>query len=157
MNPIGLQSIGFISGAESRKLSPIPDFSLLYKFRCEVTDLGPAACLPRALSDDWLFALIRSAEALFAGEDQAADGALALAAVLTILQGTQRGDQLLNTDVFSQIKIINDFRIELALELAHRKTDVQYELATLETIFTNRDVCTWRDSPTSDAQKGAAE
>jgi hypothetical protein len=135
---------------------------LLYRFQREVTDQGPAACLPRALSDEWLFALIRSADALFDGEDQATAGALALAAVLTILQGTQRSDQLLSTDVLSRVKVINDFRIELALELAHRRTDVRYEWATLRTIFTNREVCTWREDPTTgrrskDSQCGGVE
>lgn len=136
---------------------PSTDFSLLYRFQREVTDQGPAACLPRALSDEWLFELIRSADVLLAGEDQAAEGALALAAVLTILQGTQRSDQLLNTDELVQIKVINDFRIELALEFAHRRTDVRYESATLRTIFTNREVCTWREDPTTGRQSNDSQ
>jgi len=123
-----------------------PDLSVLYEFRRQVTDLGPAACLPQALSDDWLFALMHSADALIAGEDQTPAGALALAAVLTILGGTQRSHQVLNADGLTQVKIFNDFRIELAMELAHRRTDAQYEAATLQTIFTDRDVFIWRDS-----------
>lgn len=123
-----------------------PDLSVLYRFKREVTDLGPAACLPRSLSDAWLNALIRSADALIAGEEQSAESALALAAVLTILQGSHHGEQLLNTDVLTHLSILNDFRIELALELVHRSTDVHYEAATLQTIFTGRDVSIWRES-----------
>lgn len=123
-----------------------PDLSLLYRFKREVTDLGPVACLPRSLSDAWLNALIQSTDALIAGEDQSAESALALAAVLTILQGSHRREQLLNDDVLTQLCILTDFRIELALELVHRSTDVHYEAATLQTIFTGRDVSIWRDS-----------
>lgn len=118
---------------------------MLNRFKREVTELGPVACLPRSLSDAWLNALIQSADALIAGEDQSAESALALAAVLTILQGSHRREQLLNDDVLTHLTILNDFRIELALELVHRSTDVHYEAATLQTIFTGRDVSIWRD------------
>lgn len=123
-----------------------PDLSLLYRFKREVTDLGPVACLPRSLSDAWLNALIHSADVLIAGEDQSAESTLALAALLTILQGSHRSEQLLSTDVHTHLRILTDFRIELALELVHRSTDVHYEAATLQTIFTGREVSIWRDS-----------
>lgn len=119
---------------------------MLYRFKCEVTDLGPVACLPRSLSDAWLKALIQSADDLIAGEGQSAESALALAAVLTILQGSHRGEQFLSSDVLTHVSVVNDFRIELALELVHRSTDVHYEAATLQTIFTGRDVSIWRGS-----------
>lgn len=130
--------------AKAKRLSS-PDLSVLYRFKREVTDLGPAACLPRSLSDTWLHALIKSADALIAGEDPSAESALSLAAVFTILQGSHRGEPLTNTDELTLLSILNDFRIELALELVHRSTDVRYEAATLHTIFTDRDVSIWRE------------
>jgi hypothetical protein len=130
---------------ESQRLSS-PDLTVLYRFKCEVTDLGPAACLPRSLSDTWLHALIKSADDLIGGEAPSEDTALALAAVFTILQGSHRGEQMTNTDELTLLSILNDFRIELALELVHRSTDVRYEPATLQTIFTDRDVSIWRDT-----------
>lgn len=123
-----------------------PDLSLLYRFKREVSDLGPAACLPRSLSDAWLQRMIESADALVAGEDASATSALALAAVITILDGTQRLEHLLAAEEVTQLEMLNDFRIELALELVHRRTDVHFEAATLQTIFTNRNVSTWRDA-----------
>jgi hypothetical protein len=37
------------------------------------------------------------------------------------------------------------YRGELALEEVHRSTDIRYKPATVETIFTERDVETWKD------------
>lgn len=38
-------------------------------------------------------------------------------------------------------RYFEDYRIELALEALRRRTSVQAEPATIESIFTNREVC----------------
>lgn len=50
------------------------------------------------------------------------DCALPLPAVLTILQGSHRNEQLLNADVITHLSIRNDFRFELALEWLGKST-----------------------------------
>lgn len=116
----------------------------LEKFRAEVSDLGAEACLPSALSMEWLTELLQSTEAMLEGPDRGAAGSLAIAAVLTILDATGRTAQFVDTTDASRIELIGAYRIELALEMMHRLTDVKYEAATLQDIFTNRDVVTWQ-------------
>ena len=72
------------------------------------------------------------------------DCALPLAAVLTLLEGSHRNEELLDADVITHLSIRNDFRIELALELVDPSTDVHYESATLQAILTDRGVSNWR-------------
>jgi hypothetical protein len=99
--------------------------------------------LPRNLSDEWLNTVSRSVNHLLAGEPEGT-GAVAIAAVHVLLQAkTSRGIYALGEEEAQQR--LMDYRLELALELTHRNTDVKYEPATLETIFTDRDVRTWRE------------
>jgi hypothetical protein len=115
---------------------------LLKKFKVEVCDQGPEACLPRNLPDDWLSVVARSTEDMVNG-DSKGTGAIALAAIVNILcakLGTE-GVNMSHEELYQRLQ---DYRIELALEEVHRKTEVKYEAATLVTIFTHRDVKTWR-------------
>jgi hypothetical protein len=96
------------------------------------------------LSDEWLSALSQSVNRLLAGEAEESAGAVAIAAVHVLLQArTSSGIHSLGGEEARQRLIA--YRLELALELMHRNTDVKYEAATLETIFTNRTVGTWRE------------
>ncbi|WP_234267611.1 hypothetical protein [Hydrogenophaga sp. NFH-34] len=118
--------------------------SRLKRFKAEVTNRGVEACLPYALSTPWLTELIQSTEAILKGNRADSSGGLALAAVLAILDAQGRMDQYLRSSEHEQAKILADYQIELSLELMHRCTEIRYEAATLQTIFTNREVHTWR-------------
>jgi len=115
---------------------------MLKRFKAEVIDQGAGAC-PCNLSDEWLQAVAQSAEDMMSG-NEAGNGSVALAAILTILMAKQGADELTVSEeaMFARFQ---DYRIELGLEEVHRKTEVKYEPATLATIFTNRDVKTWRE------------
>jgi hypothetical protein len=40
---------------------------------------------------------------------------------------------------------VNRYRIELAFEEVHRKTDIKYNQATLEIILTDREITIWKE------------
>jgi hypothetical protein len=118
---------------------------LLKKFKVEICDQGPEACLPRNLPDEWLSVVARSADDMVSG-DAKGTGSIALAAIVNILcakLGTE-GVDMSHEELYQRLQ---DYRIELALEEVHRKTEVKYEAATLATIFTERNVKTWRAGP----------
>jgi hypothetical protein len=124
--------------------------SLLKRFHAEVVEGGAEACLPRNLPDEWLDLLIKAIDDLLESSDTDDTAilerrAIALAAMLPILRAKyveQTEVELPWDTVFDHCK---SYRIELNLELVHRRTDVKVEPATLESIFTNRDVRTWRE------------
>jgi hypothetical protein len=144
MNPIELQSIGFIF-LVGQEVMPKPDISLLQDFKSQVSDLGPEACLPMELNDSWLLAVLQSADEILGEGDGSAEGALALAALLNLLAGKRHAISHTGLDEVMVQRLLCDYRIELALELVHRRTEVKYEAATMQTIFTNREVKTWKD------------
>ena len=144
MKPIGLQSIGLI-WTHNQEDMPIPDTGLLQAFKSEVTDQGPEACLPVRLNDLWLLAVLQSADEMHGEGDGSIDGALAMAALLNLLEGKQLAMEQAAIDLGMVLRLLSDYRIELALEMVHRRTEVRYEPATLLTIFTNRVVDTWID------------
>lgn len=116
---------------------------MLTRFKAEVTDHGAEACLPRNLTDEWLRVVSESTESMLQQEDDS-QGAIATAAILLILDA-KRGGKELRVSYEELEKRFQDYRIELALEEVHRRTEVKYEPATLQTIFSNRDVKTWRE------------
>lgn len=117
---------------------------LLKQFKSQVTDQGSVACLPRELSSEWLRTVLESTEILLAGEDDE-KGAIALAAVFVLMaaKGISR-EKLISDEIWLQ-SIVQDYGIELALETVHRRTEIRYQPATLETIFAKRDVHSWRE------------
>jgi len=101
--------------------------------------------LPRNLSDEWLSTVSHSVNRLFADDAAAEDrGAIAIAAVHVLLQAKASAGNYALGEEEAQQRLL-DYRLELALELTHRNTEVKYEPATLETIFTDREVRTWRE------------
>lgn len=124
--------------------------SLLERFLAEVLDRGAESCLPRNLSDEWLRLLGESADLWIEPPD--ADDAevskrrsVAVAAVLSILRDKDVTTTELELPWEALFDHIREYRIELALEAVHRSTDIKCEPATLATIFTKRDVRTWRE------------
>lgn len=125
------------------------DADIVSRFNEEVLCNGPEAALPRNLSDAWLAEMQHSVECYFSAlEKEKAEGeddglSLPLLAIIQILCAKNGGQvsEMALTEVFDCLEY---YRLELALEDVRRKTDFQAEPATMETIFTNRDVALHR-------------
>jgi len=67
----------------------------------------------------------------------------AVAAVFSILL-EKNGNRTAKIEFETFMEKLSDYRIEIGLETVHRRTDLSYNPATIETIFSNRSVKTWR-------------
>ncbi|WP_455231655.1 hypothetical protein [Geopseudomonas aromaticivorans] len=122
------------------------DTNVVDRFKKEVLCNGPEAVLPCNLSDAWLAEMQHSVERYFAagqeGKEEADEDegmSLPLLALINILFA-KNGGQVINIPATEIFECLEYYRLELALEDIRRKTDVQTEPATLESIFTNRKV-----------------
>ena len=116
---------------------------MLNRLKQEVLDRGPEACLPTRLSDEWLSALAKSADAMLGNAEDGSDGAGAecLAVLLCLLQAKTDREGRPVEILFEQMReYVVRYRIELELEDVCRRTNADYKPATLDTIFTDRDV-----------------
>lgn len=128
--------------------------SLIERFQSEVIERGAEACLPCNLTDEWLQVVSTSLEVLVDAEDreesapaqEPVSGGVGMAAVAAILRHKRGGPMSLEISRKKLLRFIEEYRVELALEEVHRKTDAKYEPATLSTIFTHRKVRTWKES-----------
>lgn len=117
----------------------------------DLLDREPSACLPRNLTDEWLSYLAISADKML-GSDGTKDveagpvrKEASLAVVIRLLDAkTEEREVGIEVPLDKMYSYLQQYRMELALEEVHRKTDIKYEAATLETILTERDVATWR-------------
>lgn len=120
--------------------------SMLERFQEEVVKQGRDTTLPSKLNDFWLDELQKNFEKLFEsiGNDSGSDSngcmSLALAAIIHILFA-KNGDLVMEVSMEDMFRYFEGYRIELALEALRRRTSVQAEPATIESIFTNREVC----------------
>lgn len=120
---------------------------ILRKFRDEVLQSGPESTLPKNLSDYWLGALQQHLDDYLEGvgerdeeDDEAGSSmSLPLAAIIHILFA-KNGGEAVSYGLEEMFENFQNYRIELALEEINRKTDMKSAPATLQTIFTNRDV-----------------
>jgi hypothetical protein len=103
----------------------------------------PAAALPCNLTDEWLELISRDLEGAM-GEDAPMDIdaqllAVPLALVVHILAGQHgvAGHAWSFEDLFTRLQ---DYRVEIALELLNRRTGVHSTPATMATIFKQREV-----------------
>lgn len=116
--------------------------STLTRLAAQVFSQPPAAALPCNLSDELLELAAIDLDAML-NEDSPEDfgggpEAQALGLVLHILAG-QPGDGepgLLLADLFAAVE---DYRLEITMELKNRRTGMHTIPATLETIFKRRD------------------
>lgn len=103
------------------------------------------AALPRNLSDAWLTLVARDLAGAFDEADHVASVgeliAVPLALVLHVLAGQTQGEAL-NISNEKVMRCLNDYRIEVALELVNRQTEAKTSQATLATIFKSREVGT---------------
>ena len=111
----------------------------------QVLKQSPEAALPCNLTDEWLEQISCDLEGAL-GEDapQEIDAnllAAPLALVIHILAGQhgEAGHEWSFEDLFSRVQ---DYRVEIALELLNRRTGVRSTPATLSTIFRQREVTT---------------
>jgi len=125
---------------------------MLERFHEEVMRNGGEGCLPRNLTDEWLDTVSQAMEVLAPDEAAAVSEpvpeelkALGLAAVLAILRAKRGTPPSIDVGIAELQECFGQYRLELALESVHRHTDIKYEPATLRTIFTNREVRTWRE------------
>ena len=127
------------------KWSKVMEKSNLVRLKHEVLDHGPEAALPMNLPDEWVRLLARDLEMLqeISGKDSDDHNYLSapLAIIAHILYARRGNDEseisFSNEDLYN---FLNDLRVEIALEGIRRWTDASPEPATLETIFTNREV-----------------
>jgi hypothetical protein len=117
--------------------------SRLEALAAQVLKQSPAAALPCNLTDEWLNRISSDLEGAL-GEDapQEIDAnllAAPLALVVHILAGQHggAGHAWSFEDLFSRLQ---DYRVEVALELLNRRTGVRSTPATLTTIFRQREV-----------------
>ncbi|MBU7437008.1 hypothetical protein [Paraburkholderia fungorum] len=119
------------------------------RIKGELLDHDPSACLPRNLSDEWLSYLAISAEKMLGnddGEHATVHKEAALAVVIRLLDAKSEGRaEEFEVPIDDLYEYLQRFRMELALEEVHRKTDVKYNAASLESILTERDIETWKD------------
>lgn len=107
----------------------------------EILDKPAEAALPCNLSDFWLGELAIALEVAIESSPDAENSQLAapLALIGHILT-TKNGGKEMSVTWEELFKHFNDYRIEIALEEVSRRTDIKSNPATLETIFSDRDV-----------------
>lgn len=120
------------------------EYSKSNKFKAEVLDFGANGCLPANLSDFWLHYLSHELDFLDnlseAAENENVDISCTLAAVVAILHAQNGGGSMYSATVDEVFDKIIDYRIEIGLEMVSRHSEIKCDPATLEDIFTNRDV-----------------
>ncbi|WP_155755359.1 hypothetical protein [Burkholderia multivorans] len=120
---------------------------MMQRLKAELLENEDArTCLPCNLTDEWLDSLADSASRLLDGSgDETADPALVIGVLIRILEAkTAPRSTVMELTDDELMKCLVRYRVELALETVHRKTDVTYNPATLETILTERKIITWK-------------
>jgi hypothetical protein len=108
----------------------------------DILDKDPLHALPANMSDFWLSAISASLDHIFeCADDENAQQYLSgpLAVILHLLHGKSNSEIIeLSGNTFRQY--LNNYRVEVALELISRATTASISKATLDTIFTDREV-----------------
>jgi hypothetical protein len=138
-----------MSHRQPSKVMPMLDEQLppsdLEKLARDVLGQHPSAALPCNLSDEWLSLIARDLDTCMGEISPDDDGepsdhmAAPLALVIHLLQGKANGqEELIAFDDFE--RYLNDYKIEIQLELVNRKTNVSIQPACLLNIFEGREV-----------------
>lgn len=106
----------------------------------EILSKPADASMPSNLSDYWLEALSFAFDACLTGDDGGMQIHLAapMALIAHIVTAQKGGEVQVSPD--EMYTFFQDYRIELSLEEVSRKTDIKCAPATLNTIFTDRNV-----------------
>ena len=118
---------------------------LLNRFKSEVINRGWDSALPGNLSDEWLQILLNITDRIL-DQDEHDFLSTAMLAVVHILMAKEGITDRLALDAEELFDYISYYRIELNLELVNRRTEITTSSATLENIFTNREVTAERHS-----------
>lgn len=127
---------------------------LIQQFHIEVLQQGFDSTLPRNLPEKWLKILTncleriienRNSSAIIAYPKYSFDIMLISGAINHLLSAKNRYSSEMLPSVFHDESPLfshycDNYRMEIALESISRTTDTQLNSATLETIFTNREV-----------------
>ena len=119
---------------------------MLKRFNKEVLRKGGTACLPSNLNDEWLDRLaleLNVFESVGKNSEEVAPPSCSLAAVFRILlEKTGSNSAEIELDVL--LEKLSEYGAEIGLETVHRRTDMSYIPATIESIFSNRKVTIWK-------------
>ena len=112
------------------------------RFKKEVLDLGAEACLPANLSDEWIRHLDNELQSLDSITDAVDENQpCAMLAVVKILHAKNGGGSIFIDIMKEFYQKLKEYRIEIALEtVRRRRAEINYEVATMDNIFTNRSV-----------------
>lgn len=108
------------------------------RFRSEVLASSPQSTLPCNLSGVWLEVLSQQATSLLEGPPEARTTEI-VAALLHIVSAKHAPDEV-SLDEAELFSYFQQYRIELALEEVRRYSAMAPSAASIETIFTERDV-----------------
>lgn len=121
----------------------------LVALKVDILDHEPAAALPCKLSDYWLDQVSASLEQVLEnpGDDsgQSLAGPLALVVHILFARAARPELEVSHSHLY---ECLRSYRIEVALEVVNRRTNVKTTPATLDTIFTDRlltSVCVRRE------------
>jgi len=118
--------------------------SIQKKFKEEVLAHGAEACLPVNLSDDWIRAIDNELNAYIIPSDivdiHSNEMYIALSAVVAIVNAKNGGGSLFSAILADLFKKLKQYHTEIALEIFRRHTKTKYDPATLDNIFTNRNL-----------------
>lgn len=120
---------------------------MLKEFSKKVIKKGAVACLPANLDNLWLDWLVEELSFLKNDGDLPkynVPPSCAISAVAKILMHRNRSDELKIKDDELYEKL-GEYLIEIELERMSRNTEIKYKPATLDTIFTDRQVIMWED------------
>jgi len=142
--------VNSMSHRQPSKVMPMLDEQLppsdLEKLARDVLGQPPSAALPCNLSDEWLSLIARDLDTCM-GKISADDYdgepsdhmAAPLALVIHLLQGKANGqEKYIAFDDFE--RYLNDYKLEIQLELVNRRTNVSIQPACLLNIFEGREV-----------------
>jgi hypothetical protein len=119
---------------------------MLERFISEVLLNGAQACLPKNLSKEWLDSLEHELWEYFTkchGKPSDGNESKALCCVLAAVMAitsVKLKRSTIKISIEDLHERLGDYRLELVLETLHRSSALFYNPATLETIFTNRDL-----------------
>jgi hypothetical protein len=119
---------------------------MLKRFNKEVLRKGGTACLPTNLNDEWLDLLAEEMncfESVGMKPEEVDPPSCCLAAVFTILL-EKSGSNSAEMELDALLEKLSEYGVEIGLETVHRRTDMSYIPATLESIFSNRKVTIWK-------------
>ena len=119
--------------------NPVPAVMNLAELKKDVLDKEPDAALPCRLSDYWLDQVAESLEQVLENATRDSSpylpGPLALVIHILFARAASHELEVSHSRLY---ECLRSYRIEIALEVVNRRTNVKTTPASLDTIFTDR-------------------